>query len=224
MSQVLPPSTIDWTNFFALTFIIGFAAGTIVVGIMTYLAISNRSRKGKPEAKPWASLGRSPAREAVVFAAISGILLFSLAVGSYRLSYSAQHPPELSQALVIDVTAFQWDFRFNYPNNNNISSTHDCYVPTDQPIIFNVTSSDVMHNFGLSDFRLKIDAIPGRNNILWVTTPSFPRNYTAHCYELCGFGHTYMTANLVVLEPAAFNQWLNQTIAKQTTNSTMGGT
>ena len=92
-------------------------------------------------------------------------------------------------------------------------------------IIFNVTSSDVMHGFGLMDFRVKIEAIPGRYNIIGITTPPLDGNsqlnYTIRCYELCGVGHTFMDANLTVLDPTAFESWLNnQTL----TNSTsMGG-
>jgi len=28
---------------------------------------------------------------------------------------------------------------------------------------------------------------------------------------MCGMGHTEMVATLIVMDPAAFNQWLNQT-------------
>ncbi len=81
-----------------------------------------------------------------------------------------------------------------------------------------------MHNFGLMDFRVKIDAIPGRYNVVGVSTPPVEGhsqlNYTIRCYELCGSIHTYMMAPLTVLDPTVFNQWLNnQTI----TNSTVAG-
>ena len=99
-----------------------------------------------------------------------------------------------------------------------------CYVPANKSIIFNVTSDDVMHNFGLMDFRVKIDAIPGRYNVIGVTTPPLEGNsqlnYTIRCYELCGVEHTYMSAPLIVMDPSTFNQWLtNQTV----TNSTATG-
>ena len=75
-----------------------------------------------------------------------------------------------------------------------------------------------MHNFGLMDFRVKIDAIPGRYNIVGVTTPPLDGNsqlnYTIRCYELCGSVHTYMMAPLTVLDPASF-----QSVAKQSNNN-----
>ncbi len=56
--------------------------------------------------------------------------------------------------------------------------------------MFNVTSTDVMHNFYLVQYRVSIDAIPGRYNVIWVTTPSVNGNstldYQIVCKELCG--------------------------------------
>ena len=220
MSQPIPPTTADWNNLFNLAAYIAVAAVAIVVGAMVYFAIKYRERKGQPTFIPEIGLSRSRAREAVVFAAISIILLLSLTVASYRLTPNSRFPPPVSQSLVIDVNAFQWNFNFTYPNGAYTIGT--CYVPANKSIIFHVTSTDVMHDFGLMDFRTKIDAIPGRDNIIGVTTPPLDGNsqlnYTIRCYELCGVGHTYMTAPLIVMDPTAFSQWLdNQTVINATT-------
>jgi cytochrome c oxidase subunit 2 len=141
-------------------------------------------------------------------------------VGSYRLTIDTQTPPATSESLTINVTAFQWGFRFRYPQN--FTTVGECTIPSGTPIIFNVTSVDVMHNFGLPDFKLKIDAIPGRYNILWITAPDVSGNstltYQIRCYELCGTGHTYMIGSLVVMSPAAFGQW----VSRNTSNMTGG--
>ena len=221
MTQPLPPSAGDWWSLFTLFFVIALIAGTIVVGAMVYFAVKNRQRKGKPKFIPETSLSRSRAREVVILASISTVLLFSLAVGSYRLTTSFQYPPPASESLTINVTAFQWSFRFDYPNG--ATSIGELRLPADKQVIFNVTSLDVMHNFGLPDFKLKIDAIPGMYNTIWITTPSLngnaELNYTIRCYELCGVGHYDMSAKLVVMDPAAFNQWLNNQIASNATSA-----
>jgi cytochrome c oxidase subunit II len=222
MSQPLPNSTADWNNLFNIAAIIAIIAVVIVIGAMIFFAIKYRERKGQPKYIPQIGLSRSRAREAVIFASISIILLMSLTVASYRLTPNARFPPPVSQSLVIDVTAYQWNFKFTYPTG--AQTTGACYVPANKSIIFNVTSSDVMHNFGLMDFRVKIDAIPGRYNVVGVTTPSLDENnqlnYTIRCYELCGSIHSYMMAPLIVFDPTTFDYWLtNQTI----TNSTLPG-
>jgi cytochrome c oxidase subunit 2 len=71
---------------------------------------------------------------------------------------------------------------------------------------------------------VKIDAIPGRYNVVGVTTPPLDGNsqlnYTIRCYELCGSIHTYMTAPLTVMDPTVFDQWLSSQTA---TNATTPG-
>jgi cytochrome c oxidase subunit 2 len=210
MSLPIPTSANDWYALFALFFYIGAVAASVVIGAMVYFSIKYRKRNGQPIFSPEASLSRSRAREAIVFASISAALLFSLSIASYRLTTTFQFPPSNSESLIVDVTAFQWNFNFRYPNG--VLTTGECRVPADKAIIFNVTSSDVMHNFGLPAFKLKIDAIPGRYNIVWISTPHVSGNdtlnYQVRCYELCGTGHTYMIANLIVMEPGTFDQWL----------------
>jgi cytochrome c oxidase subunit II len=222
MSQPLPPSTIDWNNLFNLAAFIAVAAVIIVMFAMIFFVVKYREKKGQPKFIPQIGLFKSRARETVIFASISIILLFSLSIASYQLTPNARFPPPVSQSLVIHVTAFQWNFRFEYPTG--ATTLGECFVPADKSIIFNVTSSDVMHNFGLMDFRVKIDAIPGRFNVVGVTTPSLDGNsqlnYTIRCYELCGVAHTYMRAPLTVMDPVVFNQWLaNQSVA----NTTLAG-
>ena len=157
---------------------------------MVYFVIKYRERKGQPKFIPQIGLSKGRARETVIFASISIILLLSLTIASYRLTPNARFPPPVSESLVIKVTAYQWDFRFTYPNGVNITGT--CYVPANKSIIFNVTSTDVMHGFGLMDFRVKIEAIPGRYNVIGITTPPLDGNselnYTIRCYESVASG------------------------------------
>jgi len=212
MAAPLPPSAVDWWNLFSLFLYIGIIAGAVVVGFMVYFALKYRHKNTAKAFVITAALSRSRAREAIIFGSVSAILLFALAVGSYRMTLNIQNPPAASESLIIDVTAYQWAFRFHYPDN--ITTVGECVIPSGKPIIFNVTSSDVMHNFGLPDFKLKIDAIPGRYNIIWITAPSVSGNDTAtyqiRCYELCGTGHTYMIGSLVVMSPTSFDHWLIQ--------------
>ena len=211
-----PPTAVDWNHFFSLAGAVGLIALAVVVGAMVYFVLSSRRIKVQP---PLVHVHVSRVREFIILASISAILLFSLSIASYRMTADLQYSPATSETYTVDVSTFQWNFQFTYPNN--VTSIHDCYVPAGKNITFNVTSTDVMHNFGLPDFKLKIDAIPGRYNILWITTP--PVNpgqqlkYQIRCYENCGVGHTYMTGNLIVLEEASFNQWLsNQTMTNMT--------
>jgi cytochrome c oxidase subunit 2 len=223
MSQPLPISAIEWTHLFDLAAYIAVTAVVVVIGVMVFFVIKYRQKKGQPKFIPEIGLSRSRARETVIFIAISILLLLSLTIASYRLTPNARFPPPVSESLVIKVTAFQWSFKFDYPNG--VTTLGECVVPSNKSIVFNVTSSDVMHGFGLMDFRVKVEAIPGRYNIIGLTTPPLDGNsqlnYTIRCYELCGVGHTYMSASLTVMDPTAFSQWLNNQTAMNAT--TLGG-
>jgi cytochrome c oxidase subunit II len=210
MSQQLPPSTADWNNLFNLAASIALIAVAIVIGVMLFFAVKYHEKKGQPKFIS-EIVSKNRARDAVVFASISIIILSGLTIASYRLTVNERFPPSFSDSLIIDVEASQWHFNFTY--TNGVTTVGEAFVPADKNIIFNVTSSDVMHNFGLMDFREKVDAIPGRYNIMGITTPPLSGNgnitYTIRCYELCGVGHTFMTQKLTVINSAVFDNWLN---------------
>lgn len=222
MDQPIPASAVDWNNFFDLATIIAIVAMSIVIAAMIIFTIKYRERKGQLRFIPEIGLSKSRARDAVIFAAISIILLFSLTIAGERLTPNARFEPDVSQSLVISVSAYQWDFKFEYPNG--VNTTRQVFLPANTTIMFNVTSEDVMHNFCLVQYKVSIDAIPGRSNVIWITTPPVTGNntlsYQIVCKELCGEYHTFMGANMTVLSLPTFNQWLNN---QTSSNSTSGG-
>ena len=220
MSQPIPVSASDWNNFFDLAAIIALIALAIVVGAMIFFIAKYRERKGQLKFIPDFGLKKSRARENVIFASISIIILVSLVVASNILAPNPRFAPSSdSKSLVIDVTAYQWAFRFGYPDG--VTTLDNMTLPGSTTIMFNVTSADVMHNFYLVQFKVSIEAVPGRYNILYITTPSATGNqaytYNIECKELCGVGHTFMDATMYVVSQTAYNQWL---ASQMPTNST----
>ena len=66
---------------------------------------------------------------------------------------------------------------------------HEIRVPRGKPVKFILTASDVIHGFYLPDYRVKMDAIPGRLTTLWVQ-PEKAGTYTIFCSVYCGDGHS----------------------------------
>lgn len=223
MSQPIPTSAADWNRFFNLAVTISLVALAIVIGAMIYFVVKYRERKGQPKFVPDFSPKKSRARDSAVFALISIIILASLVVASYTLVPNARFEPSDPKSLVIDVTAFQWAWRFGYPNG--VTTLDNVTLPGDTTIMFNVTSADVMHNFYLVQFKVSIEAIPGRYNVLWITTPAVTGNevytYNIYCKELCGVGHAFMDAVMTVVSPTVYEEWL---ASQMPSNSTaLGG-
>ena len=120
---------------------------------------------------------------------------------------TASSPDEM----VVEVTGSQWSWRFDYPEQG-LTST-ELILPVNQPIRFEITSTDVIHNLWVPEFRVKQDAVPGAVNLLRVT-PTVVGNYKVRCAELCGLRHSQMLADVRVLERSEFNSWVGAEIAR----------
>jgi cytochrome c oxidase subunit 2 len=213
MTQPVPPTATNWNHFFNLASTIALVAVAVVVGVMLYFLVVYRERKGQRPFVPEKHLTHTRGKDSMIFAIISIIILLVVSIVGATLAPNPRFEPanSSSQVLVVRVTAFQFAFEFEYPNGLN--STDVLVLPENTTVMFNVTSLDVMHNFYLIQYKVSIDAIPGRYNVLWITTPpmdgSSQLSYNIECKEMCGMGHTGMDANMTVVSLATYNQWLS---------------
>ena len=81
------------------------------------------------------------------------------------------------------------------------------HLPVDQPVKIWLRSTDVLHNFTVPQFRVKMDLVPGMVTYQWLT-PTVPGTYEVLCEELCGLGHFAMRSKVVVDEQADYDAWL----------------
>ncbi|MBD2662862.1 cytochrome c oxidase subunit 2 [Richelia sinica FACHB-800] len=120
-------------------------------------------------------------------------------------------PPEL----LVNVTGLQYAWLFTYPETG--ISTGELHLPIGREVKINMTANDVIHAFWVPEFRLKQDAIPGRQTELRFT-PKTAGDYALICAELCGPYHGAMRTQVVVESPEAFNKWMQeQVVASQET-------
>jgi cytochrome c oxidase subunit II len=120
-------------------------------------------------------------------------------------------------ALAINVTGLQYAWIFTYPETG--VTTGEMHVPIGREVQINMTANDVLHAFWVPEFRLKQDAIPGRQSEIRFT-PSKEGDYVLICAELCGPYHGAMRAPIVVEKPEAFDKWLQeqQVASRETLN------
>ena len=88
----------------------------------------------------------------------------------------------------------------------------EAHIPIDQPVKFLLRSKDVLHDFAVAQFRVKMDLVPGMETFLWLTPTRLGR-FEILCEELCGIAHHTMRGAVVVDEPEEYASW----IAKQST-------
>jgi cytochrome c oxidase subunit 2 len=142
----------------------------------------------------------------VIWTAIPAIVLVALCSYAWveLTNIEAAQPNEMR----INVTGqqFAWTFEYPQPGGKPVKS-NQLYLAKDQPVRFFVKALDVIHDFWVPAFRMKIDAVPGLESKYRVT-PDRLGTYPVVCAELCGLGHSVMRSSAHVLTPAAFKAWL----------------
>jgi len=81
-------------------------------------------------------------------------------------------------------------------------------VPIDRPVKFLLRSKDVLHDFAIAQFRVKMDLVPGMETFLWLTPNKLGR-FEVLCEELCGMAHHTMRGAVIVAEQDDFDAWLD---------------
>lgn len=142
----------------------------------------------------------------VVLPTLSTVLLlaFGIPIGHRMLPL----PPADGEALRIEVTGHQWWWQVHYPDTT-IRLENEVHVPTGLPVDIHLTSADVIHSFWVPRLAGKLDAIPGRTNILRLVADQ-PGLYRGQCAEFCGLQHAHMQFTLHAHSPEDFAHWLQE--------------
>ncbi|MHA7879738.1 MAG: c-type cytochrome [Saccharospirillum sp.] len=88
-----------------------------------------------------------------------------------------------------------------------IINSHRLHLPVDEPVKLVLRSNDVLHNFAVPNFRVKMDTVPGIQTYQWFT-PSAQGTYDIMCMELCGLAHYTMRGQVIIEPRDAFDNWL----------------
>ncbi|MEZ4620835.1 MAG: cytochrome c oxidase subunit II [Caldilineaceae bacterium] len=112
--------------------------------------------------------------------------------------------------LVVKVTAFQWDWTFEYEGG---VVSQELLLPVDQPARMEMSSNDVNHAFWVPEFRVKQDLVRGHTTVVRFT-PVEVGDYRLRCAELCGLSHYSMRRDVKVVPASEFTAWLQTEQAK----------
>lgn len=83
---------------------------------------------------------------------------------------------------------------------------NEMVVPVGEVIRVLVTAGDVIHNFAMPAFGLKMDGYPGRLNETFFQ-PTKEGLYYGQCSELCGKYHAYMPIGIRVVSREEYDAW-----------------
>ncbi|MDA0681281.1 MAG: c-type cytochrome [Proteobacteria bacterium] len=98
----------------------------------------------------------------------------------------------------------------------------EVHLPVNVPVKVNLRSKDVLHDFAVAQFRVKMDLVPGMETYLWFE-PTVTGTYEVLCEELCGIAHHTMRGAVVVDEQADFDAWVAKQATFAETQNTVAG-
>jgi cytochrome c oxidase subunit II len=143
----------------------------------------------------------------VIWTAIPAILLVGLCTYAYVVLTDIEKAE--ANTMQVRVVGEQFTWTFHYSQDGNEVSSPQLYLPVNRPVEFTVQSKDVIHDFFVPAFRLKIDAVPGIDTRLRVT-PNRRGEFPVVCAELCGLGHSTMRQSAFVVTQEEFDRRLAQ--------------
>jgi cytochrome c oxidase subunit II len=197
--QAGPIDKLFTTHFFFISFLFSLITVFLVYSIVVF-----RKRAGEPDDGTHFS-GSHRLEIAWTIVPLATVLYIAF-LGSQSLSETRRVDP---QAMVVNVTAGQWFWSYEYPEHGITSSS--LYLPVDRQVLLRLSSQDVIHSFWVPEFRVKQDVLPGENLVKELRfTPTIVGEYVNRCSEMCGGAHAYMNSPVIVLDQADFDIWLEE--------------
>lgn len=236
-------SLIGWIHIFMLILFVGW--GTFFAYVLIRFRKSAHPVADHHGVRSHAS---SYIEGAVLLVELVLLFAFSIPLWAARVD----ELPSDREALIVQVTGeqFAWNVRYPGPDGvfgrtdvkmidvqtnplgldrsdpaakDDVTTLNQLYLPVNKPVIIRLRSKDVIHSFGVPEFRVKQDAVPGLTIPIWfipnVTTaemrtrtgnPNF--QYEIACAQLCGLGHFRMRGFVTVQTAEEFQAWMDMKV------------
>jgi cytochrome c oxidase subunit II len=203
-----------WQGFFLTA--IGVAL--LVWGLLVYVLIRYRRRRGNPGDDPHGQ-GALPNQRPynipleIAYTAAPVVVVAVLFGFSVATEQNVTHL-DPDPAAVVEVVGFQWSWQFVYPDEDvtvtgEPGEPPEMVLPVGQPARLELQAADVAHSFWVPDFLSKRDLIPGVDNEIDVT-PTETGEYIGRCAEFCGLDHWRMSYTVRVVPEAEYEDWLDE--------------
>jgi cytochrome c oxidase subunit 2 len=189
---------VDALYFFLLAIAVFFSL--LIAGLIVYYAI--RYRRVSADAVGTRIRGGMVLE--VTWTVIPLIITMVIFVWGASVYFAMASPPP--ETLNIYVVGKQWMWKFQHLDGQR--EINELHVPVGRDVKLITTSEDVIHDLFVPAFRIKADVLPGRYINIWFRATR-PGRYHLFCAEYCGTKHSGMTGQVVVMEPADYQDWLS---------------
>lgn len=194
----------------------------VVMGLLVYVTIKFRA-----EVNPKPSKRTHHTVMEVVWTAVPVLILVIIAIPSFKLLYYMDDLPETE--MTVKAIGRQWYWTYEYPDHGNfqfdaymlseeelepgqprlLATDNHLVIPVGTNVRIQTTASDVLHSWAMPSAGVKVDAVPGRLNELWLNYKE-PGIYYGQCSEICGVNHGFMPITLEVVTPEQFALWVEE--------------
>ncbi|MEO8481635.1 MAG: cytochrome c oxidase subunit II [Acidobacteriota bacterium] len=99
----------------------------------------------------------------------------------------------------------QWMWKVQHPEG--VREINELHVPIGRNVRLTMGSEDVIHDFFIPAFRVKMDVVPGKLTTLWFKA-EVPGTYHLFCAEYCGTNHSGMIGSVIAMQPQDYEAWL----------------
>lgn len=140
---------------------------------------------------------------------ISALLVFGSSAGMHQLPLPGlltRNAENARDPLRIDAIGHQWWWELRY-SEGDVRLRNELRIPVGRPVDIHTSSVDVIHSFWVPRLGGKLDAIPGRTQVVRLQADQ-AGVYRGQCAEFCGTGHAHMVMTVQAMEAAEFEQWL----------------
>ena len=218
----------DIIDFHNLLLVIEVLIVLFVLGLMVYICV-----KFNAKANPVPSKTTHNVFLEVVWTVIPIIILIVITVPSVKLLVFMDKAPKEKVEMTLKVIGHQWYWSYEYPDAGDLAFDSNIIpdeeidaskgqirllevdnriaIPVDTTIRVLMTSDDVLHNWAVPAFGIKMDTVPGRINEAWIRVPAARAGvYRGQCSELCGVNHGYMPIVIEAKSKQDFAKWLDK--------------
>jgi cytochrome c oxidase subunit 2 len=163
----------------------------------------------------------------IAWTVIPILILVAIAIPSFRLLFAQYDFPKAD--LTVTATGSQWYWTYDYPDQGItfdsimvpeaelkegqprlLTVDHELVVPVNKNVIVQVKANDVIHDWAMPSFGIKLDAVPGRLQKTWFRAER-TGIFHGQCSELCGRNHAFMPIVVRVVTDEEFADWLAKT-------------
>jgi cytochrome c oxidase subunit 2 len=210
------------TSFHTYVTIVITLIALFVLGLLVYV-MGRFNEKRNPD--PSRTTHNTPLE--IAWTVVPVLILVAIAIPSFRLLFAQYDFPKAD--LTITATGNQWYWTYEYPDHGItfdsimvpeadlkegqprlLTVDREIVVPVNKNVVVGLKSNDVIHDWAVPAFGVKLDAVPGRLQTTWFRA-EHEGTFYGQCSELCGRNHAFMPIAVRVVSEAEFADWLAKT-------------